>query len=53
MLTVMLGLFTFVFTWLLAIPIGIISAVKQYSFLDYFFSVFNYFGVATPRLWSR
>ncbi len=48
MLTVLLGLFTFVFTWLLAIPIGIISAVKQYSFLDYFFSVFNYFGVATP-----
>lgn len=48
MLTVMLGLFTFAFTWLLAVPIGIISAVKQYSWLDYFFSVFNYFGVATP-----
>jgi peptide/nickel transport system permease protein len=47
-LTVMLGLFTFAFTWLLAIPIGIISAVKQYSWLDYFFTVFNYFGVATP-----
>jgi peptide/nickel transport system permease protein len=47
-LTVILGLFTFVFTWLLAVPIGIISAVKQYSFLDYFFTVFNYFGVATP-----
>ncbi len=48
MLTVMLGLFTFAFTWALAVPIGIISAVKQYSFLDYFFTVFNYFGVATP-----
>ncbi len=47
-LTVILGLFTFAFTWLLAIPIGIISAVKQYSFLDYFFTIFNYFGVATP-----
>jgi len=47
-LTVILGLFTFAFTWLLAVPIGIISAVKQYSFLDYFFTVFNYFGVATP-----
>ena len=47
-LTVLLGLFTFAFTWALAVPIGIISAVKQYSFLDYFFSVFNYFGVATP-----
>lgn len=48
MLTVMLGLFTFAFTWLLAVPIGIISAVKQYSFLDYSFSIFNYIGVATP-----
>jgi peptide/nickel transport system permease protein len=48
MLTVLLGLFTFAFTWILAVPIGIISAVKQYSVLDYFFTVFNYFGVATP-----
>lgn len=48
MLTVLLGLFTFVFTWILAVPIGIISAVKQYSGIDYFFTVFNYFGVATP-----
>jgi peptide/nickel transport system permease protein len=48
MLTILLGLMTFVFTWLLAVPIGIISAVKQYSFIDYFFSVFNYIGVATP-----
>jgi peptide/nickel transport system permease protein len=47
-LTVVLGLFTFAFTWILAVPIGIVSAVKQYSFLDYFFTVFNYFGVATP-----
>jgi len=48
MLTVMLGLFTFIFTWVLAIPIGIFSATHQYSFLDYFFTVFNYMGVATP-----
>lgn len=48
MLTVMLGLFTFGFTWALAVPIGILSATRQYSFLDYFFTVFNYFGVATP-----
>ena len=48
MLTVVLGLFTFVFTWALAIPIGIYSATHQYSFFDYFFTVFNYMGVATP-----
>ncbi|NOZ29512.1 MAG: ABC transporter permease [Chloroflexi bacterium] len=48
LLTVMLGAFTFGFTWALAIPIGILSATRQYSFLDYFFTVFNYIGVATP-----
>ena len=48
LLTVLLGLFTFGFTWALAIPIGILSATRQYSFLDYFFTVFNYIGVATP-----
>ncbi len=48
LLTVALGLFTFGFTWALAIPIGILSATRQYSFFDYFFTVFNYIGVATP-----
>jgi peptide/nickel transport system permease protein len=48
MLTVLLGAFTFILTWALAIPIGIIGATKQYSFLDYFFTVFNYIGIATP-----
>jgi len=47
-LTLMLGGFTFLITWSIAIPIGIYSATHQYSFLDYFFTVFNYFGVATP-----
>ncbi len=48
LLTLALGAFTFGFTWVVAIPIGILSATRQYSFLDYFFTVFNYFGVATP-----
>lgn len=48
LLTVLLGIFTFLFTWALAIPIGILSATRQYSFLDYFFTVVNYFGVSTP-----
>lgn len=48
MLTLALGLFTFGFTWAVAIPIGIYSATHQYSFFDYVFTVFNYFGVATP-----
>ena len=47
-LTLALGVGTFIFTWLVAIPIGILSATRQYSFFDYFFTVFNYVGVATP-----
>ena len=48
-LTIILGLFTVVFTWTLAIPIGIISAVKQYSWVDYVFTFFSYLGVGTPN----
>lgn len=47
-LTLLLGFGTFFFTWLVAIPIGILSATRKYSFFDYFFTVFNYIGVATP-----
>jgi peptide/nickel transport system permease protein len=48
LLTLALGLGTLLFTFAVAIPIGIISATRQYSFWDYFFTVFNYLGVATP-----
>lgn len=48
LLTVLLGLATLIFTFAVALPIGILSATRQYSFLDYFFTVFNYIGVATP-----
>jgi peptide/nickel transport system permease protein len=47
-LTLLLGAFTFLITWSIAIPIGIYSATHQYSFFDYFFTIFNYMGVATP-----
>jgi peptide/nickel transport system permease protein len=48
-LTVVLALFAFVFTWLVAIPIGIYSATHQRSVLDYAITVLNYVGVATPN----
>ena len=48
-LTIILGLFTVVFTWTLAIPIGIISAVRQYSWIDYIFTFLSYLGVGTPN----
>src|SRR5581483_7642714 len=47
--TALLALATLVFTYGLAIPIGIYSAVRQYSFGDYFFTFLGYFGMATPN----
>ena len=36
---------------LIAIPIGIISAVRQYSRLDYAVTTFSFFGIAMPVFW--
>jgi peptide/nickel transport system permease protein len=35
----------------IAIPIGIISAVKQYSKLDYAVTTFSFFGISMPVFW--
>jgi peptide/nickel transport system permease protein len=48
-LTVLLALFAFVFTWLVAIPAGIYSATHPRSPLDYVLTLVNYVGVATPN----
>jgi peptide/nickel transport system permease protein len=48
-LTVVLALFSFVFTWIVAVPAGIYSATHQRSALDYVLTVLNYVGVATPN----
>ncbi|MDO8358583.1 MAG: ABC transporter permease [Devosia sp.] len=39
---------TLVFMWLIAVPIGIYSAVKQYSPGDYIASMLGFIGVAIP-----
>jgi peptide/nickel transport system permease protein len=49
LLTVVLALFSFVFTWLVAIPVGIYSATHQRSSVDYVITALNYVGVATPN----
>ena len=49
-LTVVLALFSFVFTWLVAVPAGIYAATHQRSVVDYVLTVLNYVGVATPEL---
>jgi peptide/nickel transport system permease protein len=46
--TLLLTGFTLVFTWLLAIPIGIYSATHQYSPLDYFFTFLGFIGLGIP-----
>jgi peptide/nickel transport system permease protein len=48
-LTVALAVLSFVFTWIVAIPVGIYSATHPRSLLDYAITVLNYVGVATPN----
>ncbi len=48
-LTLALSLFTILFTWSLAIPIGMFSAVRRYSIADYAFTFFSYIGVGIPN----
>jgi peptide/nickel transport system permease protein len=47
-LTVALSLFALVITWIIAFPIGIYSAVRQYSIGDYIFTFFGFIGLAVP-----
>jgi peptide/nickel transport system permease protein len=48
-LTVVLSLAAVVLTWIIALPIGIYSAVRQYSPLDYVFTGFGFIGLAVPN----
>ncbi len=47
-LTVALSLGSVVITWMIAFPIGIFSAVRQYSLGDYFFTLLGFIGIAVP-----
>lgn len=42
-------LFSLVLVYLIGIPIGILTATKQYSAADYTFTVIGFLGVATPN----
>jgi peptide/nickel transport system permease protein len=48
-LTLILSLSTLLFTWVVAFPIGIYSAVKQYSLGDYLFTTIGFVGLAIPN----
>jgi len=47
-LTLIIALMAMFLTWLIAIPIGILSAVKQYSIGDYIATFLGFLGVAVP-----
>ncbi|AMM84554.1 ABC transporter permease [Martelella lutilitoris] len=47
-LTLLLSSLSLVFTWIIAIPIGVYSAQRQYSILDYVFTVFGFLGKGIP-----
>ena len=46
--TLALTISTLLFTWLLAIPVGVYSATHQYSPLDYLFTAIAFIGLGIP-----
>lgn len=46
--SLILALGTMVFVYLLALPIGVYSAIKQYSLADYVVTLIGFFGLALP-----
>ncbi|MCR4429476.1 MAG: ABC transporter permease [Tepidanaerobacteraceae bacterium] len=50
--TLKLSLAAVLIAWAVGIPAGIVSAIKQYSFIDNFFMGFALLGVSMPVFWS-
>lgn len=48
-LTVAISLCTLIFTWIVAFPIGLYSATRQYSAGAYFVSFLGFIGIAIPQ----
>ncbi|MFQ6102596.1 MAG: ABC transporter permease, partial [Anaerolineae bacterium] len=49
--TLLLMTLATVISLLVAVPIGILSAVRQYSTLDYITTTFSFFGASMPVFW--
>jgi peptide/nickel transport system permease protein len=47
-MTFALSFSSFILVWVIALPIGIYSAVNQYSIGDYFFTFLGFIGLAVP-----
>ncbi len=48
-LTIVISIAAIILTWGIALPIGIYSAVRQYSFADYIFTFVGFVGLAVPN----
>ncbi|MDN3565183.1 ABC transporter permease, partial [Paeniroseomonas aquatica] len=48
-LTMVVSLAALFLTWAIALPIGIYSAVRQYSVADYVFTTLGFIGLAVPN----
>jgi peptide/nickel transport system permease protein len=49
LLTFVVSFTTILFTWAVAFPIGVYTAVRQYSFGDYSLTFIGFIGLATPN----
>ncbi len=49
LLTMVISVGSLLFAWSIALPVGIYSAVKQYSLPDYIFTFLGFIGLATPN----
>mgnify|MGYP000977368188 CR=1 FL=1 len=47
-LTAVISVSSLIFTWVVALPIGIISALKKHTFIDYFTTFLSFLGLAIP-----
>ncbi len=50
--TLELTILALAFTWTIAIPVGILSALKQDTWMDYVLRVFSIAGVSMPLFWT-
>ena len=46
--TMAISIASIFFTWIIAVPIGILSALKKYSIWDYFFTFLSFLGLSVP-----
>lgn len=49
--TLFLGGTSFVLALLLAIPLGVFSALRRYSTVDYLFTILSFLGISMPIFW--